>query len=98
LTSDPLRCQMCGTVIGVYEPLTVRADGTVRTSSIASEPELSPLIGGHYHLDCYDLQREDYTLVGLPEMGTRPRLVEIDGGRAERRHRTNLRNDRRSGN
>jgi hypothetical protein len=67
---------MCGVLIGVYEPLTVRADGTVRTSSIASDPELSPLIGEHYHQDCYDLQLEDYALIGLPVTRTRLRLVE----------------------
>ena len=28
MTNDPLRCQICGVRIGVYEPLTVRADVT----------------------------------------------------------------------
>jgi hypothetical protein len=73
--AEPLRCQMCGVLIGAYEPLKVRADGAVRTSSIASDPELSPMIGEHYHRDCYDLQLEDYTFVGLPEHRTRLRLV-----------------------
>jgi hypothetical protein len=75
LSSDPLRCQMCGVLIGAYEPLKVRADGVVRTSSVASDPGLSPMVGEHYHQDCYDLQLEDYTLVGLPARRGRLKLV-----------------------
>jgi hypothetical protein len=54
---------MCGVLIGVYEPLALRADGVVRGTSIASDPALSPLIGEHCHQSCYDIQLEDYALV-----------------------------------
>jgi hypothetical protein len=66
---------MCGVLIGVYEPLAHRADGIVRCTSIASDQELSPLIGEHYHEDCYDNQLEDYALVEPSGPGRRLRLV-----------------------
>jgi hypothetical protein len=75
---------MCGVLIGAYEPLKVRADGVVRTSSIASDPRLSPMVGEHYHQDCYDLQLEDYALVSTAARHTRLRLVQTQqpsGGR-----------------
>ncbi len=46
--------------IGVYEPLTLRADGLVRDTAIAADPSLSALIGEHYHRACYGAQFDDY--------------------------------------
>ena len=60
MTDDPLRCQLCGVRIGVYEPLTLRADGVVRDTSIAASPHLSALLGEHYHRACYSSQFYDY--------------------------------------
>jgi hypothetical protein len=60
LTSDPLRCQVCGVRIGVYEPLTLRVDGRVRDTAIAADPRLSASIGEHYHRACYKSQFLDY--------------------------------------
>ena len=60
ITDDPLRCHACGVRIGVYEPLTVRADGLVRDTAIAADPSLSALIGEHYHRACYGAQFDDY--------------------------------------
>ena len=60
MTNDPLRCQACGVRIGVYEPLTLRADGLARNTSIAADPHLSALIGEHYHRACYESQLSDY--------------------------------------
>src|SRR5665647_2569078 len=39
-----VRCEWCGDVIGVYEPLVVVAHRGSRTTSIAAEPHLS-----HHH-------------------------------------------------
>jgi hypothetical protein len=51
--TDPPRCPHCAKVIGVYEPLVVRAGGEIRETSLAAEPEL-PLAGGeHFHLACW---------------------------------------------
>jgi hypothetical protein len=60
--SFPLRCQVCGALIGVYEPLMVRGDGIVRETSRASEPDLSPIAGEHYHSACYPAELEDYAI------------------------------------
>ncbi len=64
ITDDPLRCQVCGVRIGVYEPLTVRVDGLVRTTAMAADPSLSALIGEHYHRACYRSQFYDYAFNG----------------------------------
>ena len=51
--SDAPRCPHCAKVIGVYEPLVVRAAGETRETSLAAEPEL-PLPGAeHFHLACW---------------------------------------------
>jgi hypothetical protein len=47
------RCQSCGEVIGVYEPLVVREEDGARTTSRAAEPDLKASGGTHYHRDCY---------------------------------------------
>ena len=60
ITDDPLRCQVCGVRIGVYEPLIARVDGVVHRTAIAVNPQLSALIGEHYHTECYSSQFADY--------------------------------------
>jgi hypothetical protein len=40
-------------VIGVYEPLVLRAGGEVRETSRAAEPNLPPAPAEHYHHACY---------------------------------------------
>ena len=59
MTNDPLRCQVCGVRIGVYEPLTLRVDGLVRNTAIGADPHLSAVIGEHYHRACYGSQFYD---------------------------------------
>jgi len=49
-----LKCDQCGVVIGVYEPLVIRADGSARQTSLAAEPELAAVPGEHYHRSCYE--------------------------------------------
>jgi hypothetical protein len=49
----PVRCEHCGDVIGVYEPLMLRAAGEVRETSRAAEPDLPAAGAQHYHLECY---------------------------------------------
>jgi hypothetical protein len=48
-----LRCELCGEVIGVYEPLVVCSGQHVRTTSRAAEPDLKAGGSAHYHHDCY---------------------------------------------
>ncbi len=52
---DPeiLRCEHCGDVIGVYEPIVVRAGELVRETSRAAEPGLPLAHAEHYHRECY---------------------------------------------
>jgi hypothetical protein len=47
-----LICRHCGVRIGVYEPTIIEADGQVRETSRAAEPDL-PSTGTHYHRDCH---------------------------------------------
>jgi hypothetical protein len=47
-----MRCEHCGDVIGVYEPLVVRSHGEARESSRAAEPDL-PADGHYFHGACY---------------------------------------------
>lgn len=51
--SGALRCQNCGDVIGVYEPMTVVADGQARDTSRAAEPDISRGVDECYHRACY---------------------------------------------
>jgi hypothetical protein len=54
-TLPPPRCELCGEVIGVYEPLIyVHANG-VHESSRAASPGLSAGASGSlYHAACYE--------------------------------------------
>lgn len=54
--SDPVRCQHCGDVIGVYEPLVMLTDGHPRETSRALEPSLADDLthGACYHRSCYE--------------------------------------------
>jgi len=50
--AEPLCCSHCAGIIGAYEPLIVRVDGSDRESSLAAEPAL-PLAGAeHLHAAC----------------------------------------------
>jgi hypothetical protein len=48
---EPLYCQRCGEVIGVYEPLVVTESHRVRVTSRAAEPTL-PASGVYSHHSC----------------------------------------------
>ncbi len=48
-----LRCDRCGEVIGVYEPVTVVDGGAHRGTSVAAEPALASLPGARYHEACF---------------------------------------------
>ena len=56
----PPRCELCGEVIGVYEPLIyVHANG-VHESSRAADPGLSAGASGSiYHAACYEPSPSD---------------------------------------
>jgi hypothetical protein len=47
------RCQGCGAVIGVYEPLVVYDGSGAHTTSRAAEPDLRAGAAAYYHRDCY---------------------------------------------
>ncbi len=54
LTTMPPRCESCGDVIGVYEPLINVLAGGIRESSRAADPGLSTGASGLlYHAACY---------------------------------------------
>lgn len=61
--SQALRCDHCGDVIGVYEPLVRVLDGRAYESSRALEPAC-PTRGEHYHRACYEGLGEDQPPVG----------------------------------
>lgn len=46
------RCEHCGDVIGVYEPLVVGGDAGCRTTSLAAEPALGDAEVSCLHLAC----------------------------------------------
>lgn len=46
------RCEHCGDVIGVYEPLVVGGDAGRRTTSLAAEPALGDAEVCCMHLAC----------------------------------------------
>jgi hypothetical protein len=49
------RCELCGDVIGVYEPLIHAHGNGVRASSRAADPSLSVGTSGSlYHAACYE--------------------------------------------
>ncbi len=47
-------CEVCGDVIGVYEPLVMRTIENERTTSRAAEPELHARDGAYFHRECHD--------------------------------------------
>lgn len=49
--TEPLYCQLCGEVIGVYEPLVVSESSYARVTSRAAEPAL-PATGSYCHHSC----------------------------------------------
>jgi hypothetical protein len=49
------RCERCGDVIGVYDPLVHVAGETARRTSRAAEPDVTNLAGRVYHDQCYQL-------------------------------------------
>lgn len=50
---ERFRCDSCGEVIGVYEPLVVCDRDHTRTTSRAAEPKLRASESSHYHRNCY---------------------------------------------
>ncbi len=57
--SEPLRCQHCKDVIGVYEPMIVVDHGRPRETSIAADGEARSTNGACYHRCCFArVQRE----------------------------------------
>lgn len=53
MTVEVLRCEQCGDVIGVYEPIVVRVGDQVRETSRAAEPSLPLPRAEHFHRDCF---------------------------------------------
>lgn len=51
----PPRCDRCGDVIGVYDPLVHVAGETARRTSRAAEPDVVTIAGRVYHDECYQL-------------------------------------------
>jgi hypothetical protein len=58
MSGGQFRCEVCGDVIGTYEPLILWSGGTVREVSRASEPDLSPTVGKQYHSACYGAESD----------------------------------------
>jgi hypothetical protein len=60
------RCQGCGEVIGVYEPVIAYDGSGARTTSRAAEPDLRANAAAYYHRDCYAVieQPEQQTASG----------------------------------
>lgn len=53
--ASPPRCEQCGEVIGVYEPLFHVLDGVAVETSRAAQSELSyGARGSYYHARCYE--------------------------------------------
>jgi hypothetical protein len=53
--TTPPRCELCGEVIGVYEPLIHVHPSGVHASSRAADRDLSAGASGSlYHADCYE--------------------------------------------
>lgn len=48
-----LRCDHCGHVIGVYEPMTMLAGSAPRATSVAAEPWVVSEPGRRYHESCF---------------------------------------------
>jgi len=58
-TGEAFRCEHCGDLIGVYEPLVVCSEGGTRTTSRAAEPDLEAAGATHYHRACYNAEAGD---------------------------------------
>jgi hypothetical protein len=56
---DEFRCECCGDLIGVYEPLVMCANGLIRITSRAAEPDLGAMGATHYHRACYTAEVDD---------------------------------------
>jgi len=56
---EAFRCERCGDLIGVYEPLVVCIEGLARTTSRAAEPDLEAMGATHYHRACYAVKLEN---------------------------------------
>lgn len=52
------RCNRCGGVIGVYDPLVHVTGESARRTSRAAEPEILNVAGRIYHDECYQLARD----------------------------------------
>jgi hypothetical protein len=57
--SQTPRCECCGDVIGVYEPMVMRTDDWARTVSWATEPGWRVAAGECYHRACFAHGHED---------------------------------------
>lgn len=53
------RCEHCGNVIGVYEPMVMRTGDRDRTVSRATEPGWRVATGECYHRACFAHGHED---------------------------------------
>ncbi len=62
--SQLLRCEHCGEVIGVYEPLVRVLDGRAYESSRALEAACLDRGGEHYHRTCYERLSGEQPLIG----------------------------------
>ena len=58
MSTGTLRCQLCGDVIGMYEPLILLTNHAVRETSRTAEPGLAATAGDHYHSECYSAKLE----------------------------------------
>ena len=52
--SRGIRCEACGDVIGVYEPLVHVSGGLAWHTSRAAEPSIDVAAGRRYHVACYE--------------------------------------------
>jgi hypothetical protein len=58
--TELVRCQHCGDVIGVYEPLIAVIDGKTHVTSRACVQDSAAVVEECYHRDCYEgSQRDD---------------------------------------
>lgn len=48
-----MRCERCGEVIGVYEPLVLVTEEGSRTTSAAAEPHVVEESGARFHRACH---------------------------------------------
>jgi hypothetical protein len=48
-----VRCQQCGDLIGVYEPVIVRDGDAIRETSRIAEPSFELAIGEPFHRNCF---------------------------------------------